>query len=196
MESWSHHGGKGHRGSPTVITSLNETRWVATAARQIDYVVMTGGDLFAIMERYAEATGKPPLLPWWAAGFWQSNNRYTSQREVLEVARDYKRRGIPLSAIVIDYAHRTATGNFKFQPEAWPDPAAMVRELGGCLERGVAGRTNGVLQWIYEPHDRSGAGDRRPLDRGGARAPGRDVLRSRSERGRRACTSAGPARRR
>ena len=90
-------------GTGLVIPAVHETRWIATAARQIDYVVMTGSDFFAIMERYAEATGKPPMLPRWAAGLWQSKNRYTSQQEVLEVAREYKKRGIPLAAIVIDY---------------------------------------------------------------------------------------------
>jgi alpha-D-xyloside xylohydrolase len=116
-------------GTGVVVPAVNETRWVAHASRQIDYAVMTGPTFFSIMERYAEATGKPPAFPEWAAGFWQSKNRYTSQDEVLEIAREYKKRGVPLSVIVIDYFYWTSMGSFDWQPEAWPDPGAMVDEL-------------------------------------------------------------------
>lgn len=106
-----------------------QTRWVAEATRLIDYVVMTGDGYAGIMERYADLTGHPPVLPEWAAGFWQSKLRYKTQDELLAVAREHKRRGLPLSVIVIDYFHWTKMGEWKFDPSCWPDPAAMVREL-------------------------------------------------------------------
>ncbi|MHC4250013.1 MAG: TIM-barrel domain-containing protein, partial [Planctomycetota bacterium] len=49
----------------------------------------------------------------------------------LAVAREYKERGLPLSLIVIDFFHWPKMGDFKFDPELWPDPSAMVRELKG-----------------------------------------------------------------
>ena len=76
------------------------------------------------------------MPPEWAAGFWQSKLRYRNQDELLEVAREYKRRGLPLSVIVCDYFHWTRQGEWKFDPEEWPDPQAMVdelRELGAEL---------------------------------------------------------------
>ena len=45
------------------------------------------------------------------------------------MAREYKRRGLPLRAIVCDFFHWTHLGDWKFDPAEWPDPAAMVREL-------------------------------------------------------------------
>jgi hypothetical protein len=51
----------------------------------------------------------------------------------LQVAREYKERGIPVSAIVIDYFHWTEQGDFKFDPQFWPDPAGMVKELEETL---------------------------------------------------------------
>ena len=81
------------------------------------------------MERYADLTGHPPVLPEWAAGFWQCKLRYRTQDELLAVAREHKRRGLPLSVIVIDYFHWTRMGEWKFDPACWPDPKAMVREL-------------------------------------------------------------------
>lgn len=48
---------------------------------------------------------------------------------MLDVARAYKRRNIPLSVMVIDYFHWTEQGERKFDPERWPAPEAMAREL-------------------------------------------------------------------
>jgi alpha-D-xyloside xylohydrolase len=48
---------------------------------------------------------------------------------VLEVAREYKKRGIPLAAIVIDYFHWTEQGEWRFDPKYWPDPEGMCKEL-------------------------------------------------------------------
>ncbi|MBB5801925.1 alpha-D-xyloside xylohydrolase [Saccharothrix ecbatanensis] len=104
------------------------TRWVADSARQIDYWV-TAGAPADVLRRYADATGHAPELPAWAAGFWQCKLRYRTQDELLEVAREYQRRGLPLSVIVCDFFHWTHLGEWRFDPEEWPDPAGMVREL-------------------------------------------------------------------
>jgi len=47
----------------------------------------------------------------------------------LNIAREYKRRNVPLSVIVVDFFHWTMQGEWKFDPEFWPDPQAMVDEL-------------------------------------------------------------------
>lgn len=107
----------------------NITRWTADAARQLDYWVVAGDGPREILRAYADATGHSPDLPDWAAGFWQCKLRYRTQEELLAVAREYKRRGLPLSCIVIDFFHWTRMGEWKFDPADWPDPAAMMREL-------------------------------------------------------------------
>jgi alpha-D-xyloside xylohydrolase len=107
----------------------NFTRWVAEATRGMDYFVAAGDSPTEIIEKYVTATGRPPLLPEWALGFWQCKLRYRTQQELLEVAREYKRRGLPVSVFVVDYFHWTMMGDWKFDPDYWPDPAAMVKEL-------------------------------------------------------------------
>ena len=107
----------------------NHTMWHADAAKQIDYIIIAGDEPSEIMYQYTEITGRAPMLPEWAAGFWQCKLRYETQEELLEVAREYKRRNIPVSVIVCDYFHWTAQGEWKFDPSRWPDPKAMVDEL-------------------------------------------------------------------
>lgn len=118
-----------HPGVGGVILGNNETRWTAEAARQVDYLVIAEDSIPDLMKRYAEATGFPTRFPKWASGFWQCKLRYRSQEEVMEVAREYKRRKLPISMIVIDFFHWTQMGDWKFDPELWPDPAGMAREL-------------------------------------------------------------------
>ena len=109
--------------------SDNATRWSVGQSRNFDYWVTIGDEPRDILARYADVTGHVPRLPEWASGFWQSKLRYRDQDELLDVAREHKRRGLPLSVIVSDYFHWSAMGDYAFDPEEWPDPSSMVEEL-------------------------------------------------------------------
>ncbi len=110
-------------------TTKNHTMWVADSAYQADYLIYVGDTPADVLKIYCDLTGYASHFPEWAAGFWQSKLRYESQDEVLEVAREYKKRGVPLAAIVIDYFHWTEQGEWRFDPKYWPDPKAMCEEL-------------------------------------------------------------------
>lgn len=109
--------------------NLNVTEWSAPSTKQLDYWITAGDTPAEIEEAYAAATGKVPMMPDYGMGFWQCKLRYRTQDELLEVAREYKRRNLPISVIVIDFFHWTNQGDWKFDPEYWPDPAGMVKEL-------------------------------------------------------------------
>lgn len=110
-------------------TTRNHTLWCADSAYQMDYLVFVGDTPSEVMNTYCELTGYAPVFPKWAAGFWQCKLRYESQEELLKVAREYKKREIPISAIVIDYFHWTEQGEWKFDPKYWPNPTEMCKEL-------------------------------------------------------------------
>lgn len=109
--------------------AANATRWTVGQAREIDYWFTAAPTPAAIMARYADATGHVPELPDWASGFWQCKLRYLDQAELMGVVREHKRRGLPMSVIVADYFHWSAMGDYRFDAQEWPDPAAMVDEL-------------------------------------------------------------------
>jgi alpha-D-xyloside xylohydrolase len=112
-----------------VELGADTTRWVADAGGRVDYWITAGDTPAQILDSYTRATGRPPLLPEWASGFWQSKLRYRTQDELLTVARQYKERGLPLSVIVCDFFHWPRMGDWRFEKSEWPDPAAMVEEL-------------------------------------------------------------------
>jgi alpha-D-xyloside xylohydrolase len=107
----------------------NITTWEAQSTKKLDYWITAGDTPAQIEEAYADATGKVPMMPKYAMGFWQCKLRYQTQEELLDVAREYKRRGLPISVIVVDFFHWPLQGEWKFDPTYWPDPDAMIREL-------------------------------------------------------------------
>ncbi|MCY2924693.1 MAG: family 31 glucosidase, partial [Planctomycetota bacterium] len=107
---------------------VNRTRWVSYGCRQMDYYVTAGDSYADILSNYADATGHAPEFPYWASGFWQCKLRYETQEQFLATAREFQRRRLPLSVLVIDFLHWDVIGNWKLDPKCWPDPAAMVKE--------------------------------------------------------------------
>ena len=92
----------------------------AFATKKLD-IWMTAGDTPAeIEEAYAEETGKVPMMPEYGLGFWQCKLRYQTQDELLSVAREYKRRNLPIDLIVIDFFHWPRPGEWKFDETYWP----------------------------------------------------------------------------
>ena len=113
----------------TAVFAENITQWKADSTKKIDYWVCAADTPAEIVENYTEVTGRPTELPESLMGLWQCKLRYRTQEELLEVAREYHRRGIQLDVIVIDFFHWDYQGDWDFDPEYWPDPQAMVDEL-------------------------------------------------------------------
>ncbi len=99
------------------------------AAKAMDYWFVAGDTPAEIVRAYGKAAGTVPMMPEYGLGFWQCKLRYQTQEELLEVAREYKRRNLPIDVIVVDYFHWPKQGEWKFDPVYWPDPEAMIREL-------------------------------------------------------------------
>ena len=112
-----------------VTFGKNLTTWQGLSTKSLDYWITAGDSPAAIEEAYARATGTVPMMPDYAMGFWQCKLRYQTQEELLEVAREYKRRELPISVIVADFFHWPLQGDWRFDPTYWPDPDAMIAQL-------------------------------------------------------------------
>ena len=108
---------------------VNITEWEAESTKVIDFWITAGDTPAEIHAQYMAVTGRPPMMPEHGLGFWQCKLRYQTQEELLSVAREYHRRGVPLDVIVADFFHWTLEGTWAFDPEYWPDPEGMVKEL-------------------------------------------------------------------
>lgn len=111
------------------VFGKNIMSFEAYSTKALDYWIVAGDTPSQIEEAYAKVAGTVPMMPEYGLGFWQCKLRYQTQEELLQVAREYKRRDLPIDLIVIDFFHWPKQGEWKFDPVYWPDPDGMVREL-------------------------------------------------------------------
>ena len=96
---------------------------------RVSFFVISGKTTDEIYAGYKLLTGATPLLPKAAYGYIQCKQRYRSQQEVLDVAREYRKRHLPVDVLVVDWFYYTKMGQMDFDPALWPDPVSMNAEL-------------------------------------------------------------------
>ena len=72
----------------------------------------------------ANSRAQAPMFPKWTFGYIQSKERYKSQAELVEIVQEYRRRGLPLDCIVLDWMSWTGDlwGRSRSTPHASPTP--------------------------------------------------------------------------
>ncbi len=100
-------------------------------ADELDFYFVYGPELDQVVHELRGLTGAAPMLPKWAFGYVQSKERYVSQAELIEVVAEYRRRGLPLDCIVLDWRSWVGDlwGQKTLDPERFPDPDGMMADL-------------------------------------------------------------------
>ncbi|MBE6767980.1 MAG: DUF5110 domain-containing protein [Ruminococcaceae bacterium] len=109
----------------------NEIHAFVDDADTLTYYVILDERIDGQIAAYRALTGQAPLFPKWAYGFFQSREHYSTQEDILSVAREFRRRRIPIDCIVQDWNY---WGDHGWNAAVWdrnryPDPAAMTREI-------------------------------------------------------------------
>jgi len=100
-------------------------------ADAIDFYIITGKNADEVISGYRKLTGQVPMLPRWAFGYWQSKERYKTRREILDIAREYRSRNIPIDVIVQDWQYWGKYGwsSMLWDESTYPDPKSMTDSL-------------------------------------------------------------------
>ena len=106
-----------------------QTRWTSEVGQRVSFFVIFGENYDQFYEGYRLLTGSVPMLPKSAYGYIQCKQRYSSQKEILDVAHGYRERHLPADVMVVDWFYFTKMGQMDMDPKFWPDPAAMNAEL-------------------------------------------------------------------
>jgi alpha-D-xyloside xylohydrolase len=106
----------------------NQNRIQSEVGQRVSFFIIAG-DYDAIYRGYRLLTGDVPMLPKSAYGYIQCKQRYVSQQELMDVAKGYRERHLPIDDLVIDWFHYTKMGEMNMDPDKWPDPTTMNREL-------------------------------------------------------------------
>lgn len=108
----------------------NTTVFSSPNASKVDYTVFAGS-ADEVVGTYRILTGQAPEMPSWALGYIHCRERYDTQAELLENARTFRDKGIPVDVIVQDWQWWGKYGwnAMRFDEDKYPDPEAMVAEL-------------------------------------------------------------------
>ncbi|HEV8511671.1 MAG TPA: TIM-barrel domain-containing protein [Cyclobacteriaceae bacterium] len=120
---------------PVTSEEQNQLSLFSEVGCQIDYYFIQGSNADEVIKGYRTLTGKAPIVPKWAMGFWQSRERYRSQKEIIEVGNEYRKQHIPIDNIVLDwqYWEDPKWGSHEFDATRFPDPKGMINELHNDL---------------------------------------------------------------
>lgn len=106
-----------------------QTRWTSEVGQRVSFFVIAGKSTDEIYAGYRSLTGATPLLTKGPYGFIQSKQRYSTQAELLAVAKGYRERHLPLDVLVVDWFYYSKMGQMDMKKNDWPDPLAMNRQL-------------------------------------------------------------------
>jgi alpha-glucosidase len=94
----------------------------------VEYVL--GGSTPAeVLEAYTFLTGRPELPPLWSLGHHQCRWHDYTDRELIELGREYRSRDIPCDALWLDIGHLDGFRVFSFHPERFPEPERTFASL-------------------------------------------------------------------
>lgn len=89
------------------------------------YYVLAGGGALDVLERYVALTGRPPMPPKWVFGAMFSripgtrHAGYRSAKELVALAREFRRRRIPCDALILDYQWNALIGDYDWDARAF-----------------------------------------------------------------------------
>lgn len=118
--------------SPAVFSdNVYGTYMYTVADCYLDYFFIAPERKSGIVAAMRRLTGKALIPPKWAFGYVQSQERYESEKEILEVAAEFKKRDIPVSALVLDWLswEDGMWGQKSFDRSRFPHPDKMVEKL-------------------------------------------------------------------
>lgn len=116
---------------PLSVEEKNDFSFCSEAGKQIEYYFVYGKNMDSVISGYRYLTGKAPIVPKWALGFWQSRERYKTENEILSTVDEFRKRKIPIDNIVLDWSYwrQPEWGNQEFDETRFPSPDSMINVL-------------------------------------------------------------------
>ena len=99
-------------------------------AKGVDVYIFAGPWLKQAVQRYNLFSGGGAIPPRWGLGFWYRTQTKFSQRDVLELASEFRDRRIPCDVIGLEpyWQSHAYSSSYKWSKH-FPDPAAMLKKL-------------------------------------------------------------------
>lgn len=118
--------------SPVIFNDTQYGTYLySEAVPELEYFFMYGEDMHGVVAQYRFLSGKAAMLPRWAFGYIQSQEKYDDQKDIETVLEGYRFRGIGLDCIVQDWCswEDGKWGQKSFDFSRYPDPSGMIKKL-------------------------------------------------------------------
>ena len=100
-----------------------------TETPDYDLYLLSGENENAICKEFRTLIGRSYIPPRWAFGLAQSRWGYKTEKDVREVARQYKEHDLPLDMICMDIEYMQDYADFTVNKERFPDLAKLSADL-------------------------------------------------------------------
>ena len=116
---------------PTTDEEQNRISIWSEMSQDLDYYFIAGRNIDGVISGYRTLTGKAPVMPKWAMGFWQSRERYRTADEITQTLSEFRKRRIPVDNIVQDwnYWKDDQWGSHVFDSDRYADPQQMLDDV-------------------------------------------------------------------
>lgn len=110
-------------------TTDDEMSWFGADAGDMNYYFFGAQGVAKIIEDYTWLTGRMEMPPLWSLGYQQCRWSYMSAKEVLKIAKTFRKKKIPADVVYCDIDYMEGFKIFTWNKKTFADPQRMMDEL-------------------------------------------------------------------
>ena len=100
------------------------------AVKEFDFYFIYGPGFDKIVSGTRLLTGELPMFPEWSYGYIQSKERYRTQKALVDIVNEYRKRKLPLDCIVQDWMYwPKGWGGKMFDMKRYPDMKKGISDI-------------------------------------------------------------------
>lgn len=103
--------------------------YFSAADGNLDYYFIYGPEVKNVVERYTKLTGTMPLPQLWTLGYQQCRWSYGSEERLMEIANNFRAKGIPCDTLYLDIDYMDGYRVFTWNNERFKNPDTMIKKL-------------------------------------------------------------------
>ncbi len=93
------------------------------------YFFAYGNNYKSALQDFVKVFGRIPMVPRWTFGFWYSRWYAYTDKQFIELAKRYRREGVPIDVMIIDTDWRDGWGGYDWSRNYFPAPEKALKAL-------------------------------------------------------------------
>lgn len=110
-------------------TTNHEMSWFGADGGDMNYYFFGAQSVAQIITDYTWLTGRMEMPPLWSLGYQQCRWSYMSAKEVVGIAKKFRKRGIPADVMYCDIDYMDGYKIFTWNKKTFPNPKTMMDQL-------------------------------------------------------------------